>query len=66
MDDADRAASIVTARNAMRGVAHDTFHICAATAETLAEQLDSGALVVEAADACRLLVDIFRTSATRV
>jgi hypothetical protein len=66
MDDADRAASIVTARNAMRGVAHDTFRICATTAETMAEQMDSGALVVEAADACRLLAEIFRTSSTRV
>lgn len=49
----------------MKRAARDTFKVCAESAENLAVQIESGALSVDSATACRLLASMFITSSQR-
>jgi hypothetical protein len=49
----------------MKRASRDTFKVCADSAESLAAQIESGALLVDGATACRLLASMFITSSQR-
>ena len=49
----------------MKRASRDTFKVCAESAENLAVQIESGALLVDGATACRLLASMFITSSQR-
>lgn len=54
-----------TALAFMKRASRDTFKVCADTAESMAEQVESGALPMDAVTALRLLVNMFRSSGER-
>ena len=64
MDSTDRDPTAV-ALGFMRRASRDTFKVCAASAENLAVQIESGALPMDGATACRLLASMFITSSQR-
>ena len=49
----------------MKRASRDTFRICAQSAEALAAEIESGALDVDGATACRLLASMFAALAAR-
>ena len=49
----------------MKRASRDTFKVCADSAENMAAQIESGALPINAAAACRLLATVFRAAASR-
>lgn len=54
-----------TALAFMKRASRDTFKVCADTAESMAEQVESGALPMDAVTALRLLASMFRSSGER-
>lgn len=49
----------------MKRASRDTFRVCAETAESMARQVESGALPVDAQTACRMLATMFLASSGR-
>ena len=49
----------------MKRASRDTFRVCAKSAEELAQQIESGALPMDAPTACRFLAAMFQSAANR-